>query len=238
MIIRRAGLKPLCRQCGHEFDAPAARCPMCGMRTGLPEPLRRPLRSAVDQPSLDSEVLNADEMESPDDEDIVLAPPVERPPPEPFPVGTPIDHYDLSESNKEPTPVARNVSVASLMLGTFLVAACLGLGRFSTPVGIIVFLILIPAYIRTLSAIWYFRKQERELGRRELTEIFTTSLVLALMGLAAGGLVFLVMTAITGLVVGSLGWENAETGTAVLGTAAAFATIVVLIHKLWPVNQD
>jgi hypothetical protein len=208
------------------------------MRSGYAEPLRKPLREAIDEPSPDSEVVSADEMDSIDGDDVVLAPPVERPPPEPFPVGMPVDDYDPAASNDEPVPVARNVSVGSMFVGTLLIAACLGLGRLSTFAGVTAFLVLVPAYIRTLSAIWYYRKQNQELSRRQLAEIFATSFALSLMGLSAGGLVFAVSAFVCGLIVPSLGIEDPVVATTIAGTTAAFVTIVVLVHKVWPVNQD
>ena len=238
MILRRAGLKPLCRQCGHAFDEPAARCPACGMRSGFAEPLRRPLRESIVEPSLDSDVVSSDEMESIDGDDVVLGPEVERLPAEPFSAETPVDHYDPLASNDEPIPVARNVSVGSMMLGTLLIAACLGLGRFSTFAGVTAFLVLVPAYIRTLSAIWYYRKQDQQLSRRQLADIYSVSFVLSLMALAAGGLVFAVSAFVCGLIVPSLGIEQPVVATTIAGTTAAFFTIVVLVHKVWPVNQD
>jgi hypothetical protein len=236
MIVRRAGLKPLCRQCGHEFDRPTARCPLCGMRTGLVEPLQLPARKSIAEPVLVVE--NVEEGEFEDADDVVLAPPVERPVEPLAPIEMSRDDADDSETTIEHAPVARNVSLGSLMLGTLLIALCLGLSRVSMSAGIVAFLILIPAYIRTLSAIYYYRQRERQLGGQDTAAIFATSFVLSLMGLSAGGLVFLVTVFVMGLVAGLAGLDDPRSLTTFVGAAAAFVTVLVLIHKVWPVNED
>jgi hypothetical protein len=236
MIVRRAGLNPLCRQCGHEIDQPTARCPMCGMRTGLVKPLQLPARRAIAEPIVVTE--NVAEGEFDDDADVVLAPPIERPAPPLMPLETLAGDSEHDDLVNEQAPVARNVSLGSLMLGTLLIAACLGLSRASMSAGIVAFLILIPAYIRTLSAIYYYRQRERELSGHDTAAIFATSFVLSLMGLSAGGLVFLVMVFVMGLLAGLAGWDDPGITATFVGAAAAFVTVLVLIHKVWPVNED
>jgi hypothetical protein len=236
MIVRRAGLNPLCRQCGHEIDRPAARCPMCGMRTGLALPLQLPARKAIAEPIIVAE--SVDEADFDEAGEVVLAPPIERPA---APL-LPFEIYSGDSRRDEPVfehaPVARNVSLRSLMLGTLLIAACLGLSRASMSAGIVAFLILIPAYIRTLSAIYFYRQRERELSGHDTAAIFATSFVLSLMGLSAGGLVFLLMVFVMGLLAGLAGWDDPGITTTFVGAAAAFVTVLVLIHKVWPVNED
>jgi hypothetical protein len=211
---------------------------MCGMRTGLAEPLRnlRPLSDVQELDERDEPETIAEIDEEGDD--IVIGPPVERLPAEPIPAAYYPDHYEETEKPKPETPVVRNLSLRSMMLGTALVAACLGLGRVSMFAGVVSFLILVPAYVRTLSAISYYRQAHRTLGRPDIAAIFATSLVLSLMGLAAGGLVFLLMTVVSGLVVEKAGWEDPVRITTFVGAAAAFVTVLVLVHKVWPVNED
>jgi hypothetical protein len=208
------------------------------MRTGVVEPLRdlRPLSDVndLDHPDEYKTVVEIDE----EKDDIVVGPPVERLPAEPIPAAYYPDHYEESERPKPETPVVRSVSLRSMMLGTALIAACLGLGRFSTFAGVVSFLMLVPAYIRTLSAISYYRQNQRTLTRQDIAAIFATSLILSLMGLSAGGLVFLLMTVVSGLVVEQAGWEDPIRITTLVGAAAAFVTVLVLVHKVWPVNED
>ena len=125
-----------------------------------------------------------------------------------------------------------------MMLGTMLIAACLGLSRASMAAGAVAFLILVPAYIRTLSAIYYYRQRERQLGGHEVAAIFATSFVLSVMGLAAGGIVLGITRYAVLQIAGSGGWAGASTLATFLAVAAAFVTILVLIHKVWPVNED
>ena len=211
---------------------------MCGMRTGWAEPLRD-LRQLSDEPDLDQpdEYEAVEQIDEPGD-DIVVGPPVERLPAEPIAAAYYPDHYEEAEKPKPETPVVRTLSLRSLMLGTTLIAACLGLGQFSMFAGVLSFLILVPAYIRTLSAISYYRQAQRTLGRQDIATIFATSLVLSLMGLAAGGLVFLLMTVVSGFVVQNAGWSDPVRITTLLGAAAAFLTVLVIVHKVWPVNED
>ncbi|MEX2138497.1 MAG: hypothetical protein WD894_04505 [Pirellulales bacterium] len=173
-----------------------------------------------------------------DADDIALAPPFERT----AAATSSLEMYPQTENEvaapNEPAPVARRVSLGSLLIGTTLVAACLGLGRVSLAGGIIAFLVLVPAYIRTLSAISYYCDHGRELGRDDIASVFATSLVLSLMGLAAAGLVFLVTTFLTGLVTRFLPWDGPVPLATFLGTAAAFVTVFVLVHRVWPVNED
>lgn len=236
MILRRVAFKPLCRQCGHKFERPVARCPMCGLRTGYVEPLQGPLRQGIEDRDFDAEIV-ADDLDE-NAEDMVLGPPVERPPAEPLSLESYLDRNQEVETANVPAPVARRVSLGSLMIGTMLLAACLGLGRVSMAGGIIAFLVLVPAYVRTLSAISYYRDHGRELGVQDIAAIFATSLVLSLMGLTAGGLVFLVTVFLSGLVVRFLPWGDTVPIATFLGTAAAFVTVFVLVHKVWPVNED
>ena len=104
--------------------------------------------------------------------------------------------------------------------------------------GIVAFLVLIPAYIRTLSAVSYYRERQRRLGGQDTAVIFATSFVLSLMGLSAGGLVFLVTVFVMGLVAGLAGWDDPHSLTTIVGAAAAFVTVLILVHKVWPVNED
>jgi hypothetical protein len=245
MILRRGGLKPLCRQCGHQIDRPTARCPMCGMRTGLAEPLRSLARKAVAESNLVEPIAepilvveDVEEGDFDDADDIVLAPPVERPVEPMMPLEWQRDDSGDSATSNEPAPIARNVSLGSLMLGTLLIAACLGLGRASPSAGIVAFLILIPAYIRTLSAIYYYRQRERQLCGQDIAAVFATSFVLSLMGLSAGGLVFLMMVFVVGLIAGLAGWDDPGRITTFVGAAAAFVTVLILVHKVWPVNEE
>jgi hypothetical protein len=235
MIVRRAGLNPLCRQCGHEIDRPTARCPMCGMRTGLALPLKLPAQKSIAEPVLVAETVEEGEL---DDTDVVLAPPAERPAAPLMPLEMQTEDRDDAQQSVEHTPVARNVSLGSLMLGTLLVAVCLGLSRASMAAGIVAFLVLIPAYIRTLSAVSYYRQSERRLGAQDTAAIFATSFVLSLMGLSAGGLIFLVTVFVMGLVAGLAGWDDPRGLTTFVGAAAAFVTVLILVHKVWPVNED
>jgi hypothetical protein len=235
MIVRRAGLNPLCRQCGHEIDRPTARCPMCGMRTGLALPLRLPAQKPIAEPVLVAESVEEGEL---DDTDVVLAPPVERPAVPMMPLEMQAEDDDDAEPSVEHAPIARNVSLGSLMLGTLLVAVCLGLSRASMAAGIVAFLVLIPAYIRTLSAVSYYRQRNRQLAFQDIAAIFSISFVLSLMGLVAGGIVM----GITGYgvvwIAGMVSGYDPTTLGRILSTAAGFVTIVVLIHKVWPVNED
>jgi hypothetical protein len=236
MILRRAGLNPLCRQCGHEIDRPTARCPMCGMRTGLVEPLQSRARKTIAEPILVSE--SFEEAELDDAGDVVLAPPVERPVAEVISFDMRSDDSEASETDVKHAPVARNVSLGSLMLGTMLIAACLGLSRASMAGGVVAFLILVPAYIRTLSAIYYYRQRERLLGGHDIAAIYATSFVLSVMGLAAGGIVLGITRYAVVRIAGLGGWDDAGTAAMFSGVAAAFVTVLVLIHKVWPVNED
>jgi hypothetical protein len=237
MILRRVAFKPLCRQCGHKFERPVARCPMCGLRTGYVEPLRAPPRQGIENRGANAEIVAETDLDEEAD-DMVLAPPVERPPTEPLSLENHFEREQAAAAPSVPAPVARRVSLGSLMIGTMLVAACLGLGRVLLAAGVITFLVLVPAYVRTLSAISYYRDHRRELGREDIAAIFATSLVLALMGLAVGGLVFLVTMLLTGLVVRFFPWDEPVPIGTILGTAAAFVTVFVLVHKVWPVNED
>jgi hypothetical protein len=236
MILRRAGLNPLCRQCGHEIDRPTTRCPMCGMRTGLVPPLQLPARKAIAEPIIVAESVDAEGFE--DAGDVVLAPPLERAVEPMMLLEIERDDSDDVETSDEHAPIARNVSLGSLLLGTMLVAACLGLSRVSMPAGIVAFLILIPAYIRTLSATYYYRQRQRQLAYQDIAAIFSVSFVLSLMGLVAGGIVMGItgygVVRIAGMV---SGFDPTIVGR-ILSTAAGFVTIVVLIHKVWPVNED
>jgi hypothetical protein len=208
------------------------------MRTGLVQPLHLPAQKALEKSSVEDTLVEAGETDDDGDGDVVLAPPIERPPSEPLSAGMYCERSDAAKINDEPATVARNVSLGSLMLGTLLIAACLGLSRASMSAGIVAFLVLVPAYIRTLSAIYYYRQRQRELGGHDLAAIFATSFVLSLMGLSAGGLVFLVTTIVVGLVAGLAGWEDPGEVTMFLGAAAAFVTVLVLVHRVWPVNED
>lgn len=218
---------------------------MCGMRTGLAEPLRSLARKAVAESNLVEAIAepilvveDVEEGDFDDADDVVLAPPVERPVEPMMPLEIERDDSDDSATGNEHAPVARNVSLGSLMLGTMLVAACLGLGRASMSAGIVAFLILIPAYVRTLSAIYYYRQRQRQLGGQDIAAVFATSFVLSLMGLSAGGLVFLMMVFVMGLVAGLAGWDDPRSLTTFVGAAAAFVTVLVLVHKVWPVNEE
>jgi hypothetical protein len=155
MIVRRTGLNPLCRQCGHEIDGPTARCPMCGMRTGLVLPLQLPAPKSIDEPIVVTESVEEGDFEEAGD--MVLAPPVERSATPLMSIESDREVEEDAEPSIEHAPVARNVSLGSLMFGTMLIAVCLGLGRASITAGVAAFLVLIPAYLRTLSAIYYYR---------------------------------------------------------------------------------
>jgi hypothetical protein len=236
MIVRRAGLNPLCRQCGHEIDRPTARCPMCGMRTGLALPLESLAAKSIAEPIVVTESIEDGDFE--DAGDVVLAPPVERSAAQLMPIEMHSDDDEDPEPSIEHAPVARNVSLGSLMLGTMLIAACLGLSRASVTAGAVAFLILIPAYLRTLSAIYYYRQRERQLGSHDIAAVYATSFVLSVMGLLAGGIVLGITGYSVVWIAGLAGWDDAGTVAKFLGVAAAFVTVLVLIHKVWPVNED
>jgi hypothetical protein len=249
MVLRRVAFKPLCRQCGHKFERPVARCPLCGLRTGYVEPLQSPLRPAIDsrrgEVVADSDLANFDlTISDLDDEadDMVLAPPVERSAAAAASVELyrpPEDDIELDiDRDNEPAPIARRISIGGLIVGTGMVAVCLGIARASLAAGIIAFLVLIPAFVRTLSGISYFRDRGRHLSREEVGAMFAVSFVLSVMGLAPAGLVFLATTFVSGLVVGFLPAEQQLIATTLLGTTAAFITVFVLIHRVWPVNED
>jgi hypothetical protein len=172
---------------------------MCGLRTGYIQPLGLPLRQGVENGRSEVEIVTGAALD--DDDDIALEPPVERAPGAQLSVEMLPDPEPEIQAAEEPAPVARRVSLGGLIVGTTLVAVCLGLGRVSLAAGIIAFLVLLPAHIRTLSAISYFRDHRRELARNDIAAIFAVSLVLSLMGLAAAGLVFLVTVFVSGFVV-------------------------------------
>ena len=238
MFLRRVAFKPLCRQCGFKFERPTARCPMCGLRTGYVEPLRSPVGQGVDNRRANAAIVTDADFDE-DIDDMVLAPPVERTAEPPVSIEMYREREEEEAAPPEkPAPVARRVSLSGLILGTTLVAVCLGLGRVSLAWGIIAFLVLIPAYVRTLSAISYFRDHGRELGRDDIGGIFTTSFVLSLMGLAAAGMVFVLAKGLCGWVLGFFSWEQPFPVATVLGTVAAFVTVFVLVHWVWPVNRD
>jgi hypothetical protein len=209
---------------------------MCGMRTGLVEPLCAPARKAVAQPVLVAE--NVEEADVEDASDVVLAPPLERPRAPLLPLEMPDDDSNDTKNDIEHAPVARNMSLGSLMLLTMLIAACLGLSRVSMSAGAVAFLVLVPAYIRTLSAIYYYRRRERLLSGHDIAAIYATSFVLSLMGLSAAGLVFFLMTFVMGWIAGLAGWDDPGTVVRLLSVAAAFVTVLVLVHIVWPVNED
>jgi hypothetical protein len=236
MIPVKARVNPPCRQCGHAFDEPAAHCPVCGTRTGMPVPLQAPLRRTIDEPSHDGVLIEADEFDESALDDVVLEPPLERPP-EPIDLEAYIAEQKEAEIVEAAAPVARRVTLGSLMIGTLLIAVCLGLARASTFAGIVAFLVIVPAYIRTLSAVSFYRDAGRQIDRGELMGIFATSLILAFVGLAAGGVAFLAMTFLGGLIAGLFDTGDPVMVSTILGTAAAFVIIVLLLHKVWPVNQ-
>jgi hypothetical protein len=212
---------------------------MCGLRTGYIEPLHSPVRQGVDNAREDAAIVTDADFDD-DIDDLVLAPAVERTaePAVSIEMYREAEQEEISALPDEPAPVARRVSLGGLILGTTLVAVCLGLGRVSLAWGIIAFLVLIPAYVRTLSAISYFRDHGRELGREDIGAIFATSFVLALMGLTAAGMVFLLTKALGGWVLGFFSFEQPFPIATTLGTVAAFVTVFVLVHWVWPVNRD
>ena len=210
------------------------------MRTGIAEPLRRPVHRSIDESIRDDGLVAQNELEDLDIEadDFVIAPAVERPPPEPLSIAMHIERDKAPEPRDETAPIARNVSLGSLMLLTMLIAVCLAVGRASTWLGIVAFLLLVPAHIRTLSAISYYRRRERKLGREDIAAIFATSLVLSVMGLFAGGLVLWFVASIVQAMIASAGGANAGIVPTFIGAGAAFITMLVLIHKVWPVNEE
>jgi hypothetical protein len=210
---------------------------MCGLRTGYVEPLRAPLRQTIDDTRADA-ALTAEADLDEDADEITLAPPAERPAELPLSVEMYRHTEEETAAPEESAPIARRVSLSGLIIGTTLVAVCFGIGRVSLPAGIIAFLVLIPAYVRTLSAISYHHERGRELSRDDIGGIFATSFVLSLMGLAAAGLVFLVTSRLCGVVLGWLPGDEPASIATILGTAAAFVTVFVLVHWVWPVNQD
>jgi hypothetical protein len=209
---------------------------MCGMRTGMVPPLQLPARKSIAEPIVVTE--NVEERDFEDAGDVVLAPPVERPVAPLMPFETHSEDVEVADRGIERAPVARNASLGSLMLGTMLIAACLGLGRVATTAGAVAFMILMPAYLRTLSAIYYYRQRNRQLGSHDVAAIYATSFVLSVMGLAAGGIVLGITRYAIVRIAGAIGGYDATSFAMYLGIAAAFVTILVLVHKVWPVNED
>ena len=134
--------------------------------------------------------------------------------------------------------IPRSITLGSLMLGTLLIAICLGIGRASAFVGVVAFLVLIPAYIRTLSAISYYRDRGRQLGTHDIGSMFAMSLVLALMGLLAGGFVYGLVAYAGGKIAQATSWDDSTGVTTYVATAAAFVAVTWVIHKVWPANED
>ena len=108
-------------------------------------------------------IIEADDIDESALDDVVLQPPVECLPPEPIDIEAYIAREKELEIREVEAPVVRRVTLSSLMLGTLLVAVCMGLARALIVAGIVAFLVIVPAYIRTLSAISFFRDQERQL---------------------------------------------------------------------------
>ena len=106
MILRRPTLNPLCRQCGHELDRPLSRCPMCGMRTGLVPPLRVSARPAIAEGDVALRKNDYEELSEIDseEEELVLAPPLERPPQTPLSLDAVVDEEPQCELDDAPAP--------------------------------------------------------------------------------------------------------------------------------------
>ena len=96
------------------------------------------------------------------------------------------------------------------------------------------FMVFLPAYARTITAIGYFRKRNQELSWREIAEAFGNSAVLGLMALPASAFVFLVINEIGAAIVTS---ESTTTGRHVLATIVSVGFAVWVTQRAWPVNE-
>lgn len=239
-VANRPGYSPKCRQCGYVFVEPLSHCPVCNRRSGIQELGRLGARPLIDSDPIPETLMTT--TEEIDIDDVKLLPPVERPIEQPK-----LEDYlgasyerDFLRSDDQQAPVARNVTIGSMLGGMTVLAVCMAIMRLNVYVGAPCLLIFAPAYLRTLSAIWYFRQQgDDQLTWRESISAYITSAILALMALPAGGLAF----GIAGGIVVAV--QSAMFGTAanhvpaiVVGLGAAFILQTLIIHRVWPVHQQ
>jgi hypothetical protein len=209
---------------------------MCGLRTGLAHPLPVISNDATVKAPPNLETFESDELDGAGD--IAIAPPIERPKPSLLPYEIAGDGDLETQAAGERELVVRSVSLSNIMIGTSLVAVCLAVGRLAVAAGVIAFLILIPAFVRTLSAIHCYRQMQRPLTRPDIATVFVTSLVLAIMGLTAGGMVYAIVGIACRLFFSLAGISYSAIVATALPTAAAFVTVSVVVHRVWPVDQE
>ncbi len=231
-----------CKQCGMLIDEPVANCPGCGRRVSFNTLDRRlpgkRMRALLHDD--DKQVMTAPQ-EDDEEPELKLSPPavVDRSaeiPPEVIAAiqsakAAAEDQYKTAE---QPPPVPATITVGGIMLGTLTVAVCMAVARLSFVWGAAMFMVLLPAYVRTIAAMGYFRKRDHELSWREASEAFANSAVLGLMALPASAFVFLVFNSIAAAVVTS---ESATTARHVLCTVISVGFAVWVTQRAWPVNE-
>jgi hypothetical protein len=138
----------------------------------------------------------------------------------------------------------RRLGLGTLMLLIAEVAVCLAVMRELPGLGILMFLILVPAHVRTVVAVARRKADERPMTWEEALGAFVASMGLMVVIGAAAGVAF-GTTCFVGFWGGAglrslwpgqgqfegLGWGLVVGGT--MGTLAALFVIVVLLRRLW-----
>lgn len=223
------------------IDEPVANCPGCGRRVSFNTldqrvPGKRARALLHDD---EKRVMTAPE-EDDDEPELKLSPPAveersaELPPEVIAAIESAKAAQDQWKTAGPPPPVPATITVGGIMLGTLTVAICMAVARLSFVWGAAMFMVFVPAYVRTIAAMGYFRKLDHELSWREVSEAFLNSAVLGLMALPASAFVFMVFNEIGAALITS---ESTTTARHVLATVISLSFAVWVTQRAWPVNE-
>ncbi len=255
MNYRQDFIGSRCRQCGHKFDELISRCPSCGFRTGVSDPiqeaLRDPLRHRFGPNDVDAALTGVGGYEPGeiDLDHVALAPPVELPPDDrPWfqlpkfrkPRSHPLDADDVESAGEPAGPTSiRSFSLETLMVGMTIISVCLAFTNLSRPLGFILLAVCVPAFVRTLSAARVYERRLIRCSRHDLVGVFAQSLLVCVMPLPFAGMIwFPVDSAIRMLASNLLGITETTIFAGITAAIAAMGFMIWMVLKVWPIEPD